>query len=278
MGYPRGADCTARPPRRRCRVLARHRPGRFLRRPAGRILNDVILAGAALLAGAVAAVSGFGIGSLLTPVLLAAYPTAEAVALLSIPHVVASAVRLLPLRKEIDWRAFRDFGMASAGGGLAGALVQSRLASPLMGVILGVLLLMAGCAELFGKRLPPPKSKSGRLIGGLLSGFFGGLVGNQGGIRSAALAGYRLSPRALVATATAAAVLVDLARVPIYLSARPELFVRGLPHLAIATIGVLAGTFLGVPVLGRIPERRYHLVLGLLLVLLGAGLLYRSLT
>jgi uncharacterized membrane protein YfcA len=231
----------------------------------------------AILAGAVAAVSGFGIGSLLTPVLLAAYPTAEAVALVSIPHAVASTLRLVRLRRDVDMRVFRDFGLASAAGGLVGALVQARLGSPVLGAVLGGLLVAAGTAELFGRRLPPPASRAGQLAGGVLSGFFGGLVGNQGGVRAASLTGYGLSARAMVATATASAVLVDLARVPIYAIAFPDVLRAGLPVLCVASAGVVAGTFLGVPILGRIPARHYQRILGLLLILIGAGLIARSL-
>lgn len=42
-------------------------------------------------------------------------------------------------------------------------------------------------------------------IAGALSGLLGGLVGNQRGIRSAALLGFQLERRAFVATATAIA-------------------------------------------------------------------------
>ena len=110
-----------------------------------------------------------------------------------------------------------------------------------------------------------------------MSGFFGGLVGNQGGVRAASLTGYGLSARALVATGTAAAVLVDMARVPIYAITFPHVLRTGLPVIAVATAGVVIGTFLGVPILGRIPARHYHRILGLLLVLIGAGLVFRSL-
>jgi uncharacterized membrane protein YfcA len=231
-----------------------------------------------VLAGAVAAVSGFGIGSLLTPVLLVGYGTAEAVAIVSIPHAVASSVRLARMRGDVDRAVFRQFGLASAAGGLIGAVAQSRLTSPALGLVLGGLLLMAGAAELFGRRLPPPPTAAGRLAVGGLAGFFGGLVGNQGGMRAAALTGYRMPARAMVATTTASAVLVDLARVPIYAVSAPDVLRDGLPLIGIASAGVIAGTFLGGPLLARIPEAQYHRWLGALLMLIGVGLVARSLS
>lgn len=228
---------------------------------------------AAVLAGAVAAVSGFGIGSLLTPLLMLSMPTAEAVAILAIPHAVATAIRWLRLRRDVHWPTFQQFGLASAAGGLAGATLQSQLASPVLTVVLGSLLVLAGTTELLRRRIPLPERSSWRLAGGLLSGLFGGLVGNQGGIRAAALLAFRLDPRQLVATATASALLVDAARVPIYLLSAGPAIAAATPVWAVASVGVTIGTFLGVPVLGRIPAPTYRRIVGGLLLALGLSLL-----
>ena len=219
-----------------------------------------------------AAVSGFGIGSLLTPLLLLSMPTAHAVAILAIPHAVATGIRWLRLRSDIHRPTFRQFGIASAAGGLAGAALQSRMGSPVLTVVLASLLLAAGATELAERRVPLPATPFWRLLGGTLSGVFGGLVGNQGGIRAAALLGFQLQPRQLVATATASALLVDAARVPIYLLSAGSVIATATPLWFAASVGVTIGTFLGVPVLSRLPETIYRRLLGGLLVLLGVAL------
>jgi len=58
----------------------------------------------ALVAGGVAAVSGFGIGSLLTPLLAVRYGTKLAVAIVSIPHLVGTTARFVGLRRQLDRR------------------------------------------------------------------------------------------------------------------------------------------------------------------------------
>jgi uncharacterized protein len=228
---------------------------------------------AAVLAGAVAAVSGFGIGSLLTPLLMLSMPTAHAVAVLAIPHALATSIRWVRLRDAVHGPTFRQFGIASAVGGLAGAALQSQLASPLLTVVLAALLVLAGTTELLRRRVPLPQTGFWRLIGGILSGLFGGLVGNQGGIRAAALLGFQLPPRQLVATATASALLVDAARVPIYFYSAGRVIVEAAPLWLVMCAGVTIGTFIGVPVLGRIPESTYRRLVGALLLALGIGLL-----
>jgi uncharacterized membrane protein YfcA len=227
----------------------------------------------AVAAGAVAAVSGFGIGSLLTPLLMLAMPAQHAVAVVAVPHALATTIRWLRLRRAIHLPTFRQFGIASAAGGLAGAALQSRLGSPVLTLALGCLLLLAGAGELFRRRLPLPQTPLWRLVGGMASGVFGGLVGNQGGIRAAALAGFHLAPRELVATATASALLVDLARIPVYLVSAPGAIAAAAPLWLVASAGVTLGTLVGVPVLARIPADAYGRLLGGLLVLLGVSLL-----
>ncbi len=213
---------------------------------------------AALLAGAVAAVSGFGIGSLLTPLLMLGMPARDAVTVLAIPHALATALRWANLRHAVDRRTFRQFGVASAVGGLLGAALQPVLGSPLLAFVLGGLLLIAGASELTQRSVPLPRTPAWRLTGGVLSGFFGGLVGNQGGIRAAALLGFELSPRQVVATATASALLVDAARVPIYLLSNGAVLAETVRLWIAACIGVTLGTFLGVPLLGQIPAPLYR--------------------
>jgi uncharacterized membrane protein YfcA len=232
-----------------------------------------VIGAVAVLAGAIAAVSGFGIGSLLTPVLMLSMPTAHAVAVLAIPHALATAVRWIRLRSDVHGATFRQFGIASAIGGLAGAALQSQLASPILTVVLGSLLTLAGATELMRRTIPLPQTPFWRLAGGILSGVFGGLVGNQGGIRAAALLGFRLQPRQIVATATAAALLVDAARVPIYFWSAGPTIVAAVRLWVVIAIGVTVGTFLGVPVLSRIPESIYRRLVGALLLLLGISLL-----
>jgi uncharacterized protein len=217
-------------------------------------------------------VSGFGIGSLLTPILLLSMPAAHAVAILAIPHAVATGIRWLRLRSDVHGPTFRQFGIASAAGGLTGAVLQSQLASPALTLVLGSLLLLAGLTELLERRVPLPETPFWRLFGGTLSGLFGGLVGNQGGIRAAALLGFQLPPRQLVATATASALLVDAARIPIYILSAGDVIARAALLWVVASIGVILGTFLGIPVLTRIPEPTYRRILGGLLVLLGGTL------
>jgi uncharacterized membrane protein YfcA len=224
----------------------------------------------AVVAGAVAALAGFGIGSLMTPVLGASIGIRAAVAVVALPHALATATRLWALRDDVDLRVLRSFGLASAVGGL-GAALQAFLASPALSFMLAALLILAGALELTGLGRRLAISGPAATLAGLAAGLFGGLVGNQGGIRSAALLHAGLSPRALVATATATAMLVDAARVPIYLVTSGTEIGANLRLVAILSVGVVVGTFFGAPILRRLPERTFRRLVAV--VLIGVGLL-----
>ena len=80
-------------------------------------MTAVLLFVAAIVGGAIAALSGFGIGSVLTPLLALSVGTKQAVVAVSIPHLVATSIRFWNLRHKIDRHLLKNFGIASAGGG-----------------------------------------------------------------------------------------------------------------------------------------------------------------
>ena len=67
-----------------------------------------------------------------------------AVAVVSIPHFIGTALRHWMLHEHVDWRVLRSFGLTSAAGGLAGAYLGTFLSSPLLTGVLGVLLFWRG--------------------------------------------------------------------------------------------------------------------------------------
>lgn len=227
----------------------------------------VVLVG--ILAGGIAAVAGFGIGSLLTPVLALEAGTKVAVAAVSIPHLLGTALRLWLLREHIDRKILWSFGLTSAAGGLAGALLHSRAESPALTIVFAALLVLAGLMGLTGLSQRLQFKGPFAWIAGALSGMFGGLVGNQGGIRSAAMLGLKVSKEAFVATATAIALMVDVARVPVYVYSEARQIGQLWPFILASAIGVLIGTVVGQRVLKRIPEAIFQRLVAAIILMLG---------
>jgi uncharacterized protein len=230
------------------------------------------------LAGALAAVTGFGIGSLLTPLLALQVDTHLAVAAISVPHVVGTAVRFWLLSGGVDRKVFWNFGLTSAAGGLTGALLQGWASNRWLTMLFGGLLLFAAVSEFTG--LAGKMRFKGQVawIAGAVSGLLGGLVGNQGGLRSAALLGFDLSKQSFVATATAVGLVVDGARMPVYLATQFREIMTMWVAIALATVGVVLGTLVGSRVLARIPDVWFHRVLAIVLAGLGTAMVVRGLS
>src|ERR1700687_339952 len=174
-----------------------------------------IFALVAILSGALAAVAGFGIGSILTPLLALETGTKIAVAAVSIPHFVATGLRFWLVRRHVDRRVLWSFGLTSAAGGLLGALLFTRFHNRALTFLLAALLVFAGIMGLLGLAQRLRFKGFAAWVAGALSGVFGGLVGNQGGIRSAAMLGLQVPRDAFIATSTAIGLMVDVARMPV---------------------------------------------------------------
>ena len=229
----------------------------------------VIIAISAAVAGAIAAVSGFGIGSVLTPLMALGSDTKAAVAAVSIPHLLGTLLRFWRLRAYIDRRVLLHFGTTSAAGGLIGALLHAYAGSPALTAIFGGLLVFAGVAGLTGFSKRMRFGTVSAYVAGTASGAFGGLVGNQGGIRSAAMLGFQIPKESFVATATAIALIVDAVRIPVYCFTEGHRVVDLWRPVLIAIAGVVAGTLGGEKILRRVPETLFRRVVSALILSLG---------
>ncbi len=176
--------------------------------------------------------SGFGLGTILMPVLAIFFPLDLAVAMTAIVHLFNNLVKLTLFVRNADWKVVLKFGLPAAAAAFFGAqlLVGLDKAEPLWQYTLGskvcavtpLELLMAvlifGFAVLdllpwFQRLTFPQKYLS---AGGLLSGFFGGLSGHQGAFRAMFLIKSGLSKEAFIATGVVIACLVDLTRLSVY--------------------------------------------------------------
>ena len=233
----------------------------------------ILVAAAAVFAGATASIVGFGIGSILTPLLAVELGVETAIAVVALPHFAATLLRAWRMRRSVDRSVLVRFGLWSTVGGLMGALFYARLGGTVLSVVLGLLLVLTAIADLarWSERWRP--SGPAVWLLGLASGIFGGVAGNQGGLRAAALNNFGLSPTAFVATSTAIGVLIDIARTPVYvIRAGHELWSHaGLIGLLIT--GAVIGTLAGERILLGIPARHFRVVVATAIGLLGIALL-----
>src|ERR1700733_1387223 len=111
-------------------------------------IYEILLVLVSVLAGAIASISGFGIGSLLTPLLAFKVGTGIAVAGVSIAHFLGTAFRFWKWKQYINKRILLSFGITSAIGGLLGALFHNIFQNIILTIIFGCLLVFAGFSGL----------------------------------------------------------------------------------------------------------------------------------
>lgn len=237
---------------------------------------EAVLFAAAVAAGSIAAVVGFGIGSVLTPLLALRVDTRLAVAAIALPHFIGTAYRFWLVGKPADRRVLLSFGAASAIGGLTGALLHGWAASPALTIVFGCLVAFTSASEWLGWARRMRFHGAVSWTAGTVSGLLGGLVGNQGGIRSAALLGFDLDRQTFVATATAIGLVVDAARMPVYVWQQWRDLEAMWGAMAIATAGVVIGTVLGTRLLVRIPEPVFRRIVATVLAALGIWMIVRG--
>ena len=111
-----------------------------------------------------------------------------------------------------------------------------------------------------------------------MSGFFGGVSGHQGALRSAFLAKCRLDTKTFIGTNTVCAVVVDVFRLAVYGAVFYSRHVHNLSsvdnlHLVwIATLAAFLGSFIGMRLMKKVTIDSIRIIVGVMLLSL-AGLL-----
>ena len=233
------------------------------------MLPAILIAIAAFFAGAVSAVAGFGIGSILTPLLGLTIGVKLAVAGAAIPHFIGNALRLWTLRDRVDRQVLKTFGVMSGAGALAGALLHAIAATQALKAVFAIVLIIVGAFGVTGWSDHLRFGRRGAWMAGGISGLLGGLVGNQGGIRAAAMLALDVRKEVFVATAVA----IAGARLPVYAFSTGRELLTVWPMIAGASLAVIFGTFLGRKLLGRVPENVFRRLVAALLIALGITML-----
>lgn len=147
-------------------------------------INLIVPILAAFLAAALTLMTGFGLGTILTPVFLIFYDVKIAILIVAVVHLSNNLLKLSLFRSYVSLDILKRFGVLTLIGAFIGAFFQGRMDSSLVKILLGASLIFLGLKEIsgFGEKLRLPKKID--VIGGFLSGLLGGFVGNQGAIRS----------------------------------------------------------------------------------------------
>ena len=247
----------------------------------------------ALGASALTLFSGFGLGTLLLPAFALVFPAELAVAATAVVHLANNLFKLVLIGRYARFATVLAFGLPAIVGAVGGAwllkalsglpviggytLAGQRFEISLLKIALGLLIVVFAGFEL-GSAGPRRARRLGMRWGGLISGFFGGLSGHQGALRSAYLIGSGLDKEGFIATGVWCAVMVDVSRIAVYgvafvgalASGSGEQPAGGL--LLAAMFSAFAGAWIGVRLIRKVTLAGVRRWVGVLLILVGLAL------
>ena len=233
--------------------------------------------------------SGFGLGTILTPVMMIFFPVELAIALTGIVHFFNNIFKLFLVGKHAVKRILIRFGIPAVIAAFFGAklLVSFPDSNVLFSYELfgntfevyplkftiAIILLFFASMDLIPYFRNMSFSKNYLITGGLLSGFFGGLSGNQGALRSAFLIRAGLSKQAFIGSAVVVSAFVDLTRLGVYSSRIVGTNLLDYRLLLISAIlSAITGAYIGNILLKKISIEFLHISVALLLILLSLAL------
>lgn len=227
-------------------------------------MNEIVIYITAFFASGLTLFSGFGLGTILLPAFAFFFPLNLAIAMTALTHFLNNLLKLGLFVKYAHRNIILYFGLPAILAAYLGAWALSWLSNlepvatyvlfgkalyilPVKVIVAFLMMLFAFCDILpflkklsFGRRWLP--------IGGILSGFIGGLSGHQGALRSAFLIRCDLTKEAFIGTGVVIACLVDISRMGVYAASLSGMY-RGMDYLLVAKTTLFA--FLGVWVANR---------------------------
>ena len=248
----------------------------------------------ALLASLLTFFSGFGLGTLLLPAFAVFFPTEVAITLTAIVHFLNNIFKTGLIGRQANLRVLLLFGLpaglaawfgAKALGMLADAppllhykLLGEQASITAVNLTIAVLMIIFAITELGSVAKKVQLSPKLLPLGGLLSGFFGGLSGHQGALRSMFLIKAGLSKEAFIATGIVISLVIDVTRIGTYLSSGADWYESRYLGILIPTVlAAFAGAVLGRRLLARMTleniQRMVASLIFLMALLIGSGLI-----
>jgi uncharacterized membrane protein YfcA len=238
--------------------------------------------------------SGFGLGTILTPVFMLFFPVELAIALTGIVHFFNNIFKLILVGRNASKEILIRFGIPAVIAAFLGSFVLLSISniSPLFAYnafgkefevypikfIISLLLIFFATMDLIPYFQKLQFGKDKLIFGGILSGFFGGLSGNQGALRSAFLMKVGLSKEALIGTAVVISTFVDFTRLGVYATRFEKSGLYENLELVIwATLSAITGAYLGNKLLKKVTLGLLQVLTAIMLILmsicLGAGII-----
>lgn len=252
-----------------------------------------IISVATFLVSILALLSGFGVGTILVPIFAIFFPIPMAISSVAIIHLLNNLFKVVLVGKFANRNVVIKFGIPAAITSIAGALTLSYFVKfpplfsykiyslemnvTIIGLVLGTLIVISSLFELIPKFSTFSISSKYIVLGGMLSGFFGGLMGNQGIMRAAFLIKVGLNQAQYIGTSAVCSIIVDTSRIFVYgWAIYSQIFGNmngiALPLIITCLVSFL-GSYVGSKLMNKITSKNLQLLVGYMLLILGFGIM-----
>lgn len=232
--------------------------------------------------------SGFGLGTILTPVFMFFFPVELSIALTGVVHFFNNIFKIILVGRNANREVLIKFGVPAVIAAFIGSAILINIADapPLFSYtmqgslievsmvkfIISLLLIIFASMDLIPYFRDLTFDKNKLPIGGIMSGFFGGLSGNQGALRSAFLIKAGLSKEAFIGTAVVVSTFVDFTRLSVYATRFSQAgLIDNLSLVICATMAGIAGSFIGNKLLKKVTLMRLQSFVAVMLILIALG-------
>jgi len=255
-------------------------------------MEYIVVCLVAVLVSALTLFSGFGLGTVLMPAFALFFSVPVAIAATAVVHLANNIFKVLLVGRKADWGVVVRFAIPGAIAAFIGAALLNLFAhlTPLytyqlvgrehnvtvVKLVIGILILGFALFELLPRFRRLSFDRKYLPLGGLLSGFFGGLSGNQGALRSAFLIKTGMEKEAFIGTGTVSAVIVDVARILVYglsfYTSKVDDLAGTWALVLAATLAAFFGAFMGKRMVKTITLGAIQLIVGIMLIMIGLGM------
>jgi uncharacterized protein len=248
----------------------------------------------ALFVSALTLFSGFGLGTILMPAFALFFPIPVAVAATAVVHLANNVFKIILVGRDANMGVVFRFALTAALAAIPGAWLLGWLSwmpaitsyeigeqtfdLTLLKLVIGLLIISFALFDLMPVLQKLAFDRKYLPLGGMLSGFFGGLSGHQGAMRSAFLMKSGLEKEVFIGTNAVSAFIVDIVRLAVYGIA---FYAADFAEVAgdiwslvlLAIVFAFAGSFIGSRLLKKVTLRFVQYLVGTMLLLVGVGLM-----
>ena len=256
-------------------------------------MEYIVISITALFISSLALFSGFGLGTVLMPAFALFFPIPVAIAATAVVHLANNVFRVILVGRDADWGVVVRFALTAAFAAILGAWLLGQLSGvptftsyqiddrtfelTIDKLVIGILIIVFALFDLIPKLQKLAFDRKYLPLGGILSGFFGGLSGNQGAMRSPFLVKSGLDTKAFVGTNAVCGFIVDIVRLTVY---GATFYTTNFTQIGgdiwklvlLAVVFAFIGSFVGSRLVKKVTLHTVQYVVGVMLMVVGVGL------